>query len=48
MTADDFFRKLIMLPSPSWHEEEAAAYIRKAMEGYGYFLKEDGHGNMLF
>ena len=37
-----------MLPSPSWHEEEAAAYIRKAMEGYGYFLKEDGHGNMLF
>ena len=48
MTAEDFFRKLIMLPSPSWHEEEAAAYIRKAMEGYGYFLKEDGHGNMLF
>ena len=48
MTAEDFFRKLIMLPSPSWHEEEVAAYIRKAMEGYGYFLKEDGHGNMLF
>lgn len=48
MNAEELFRRLAALPSPSWEEKAISGFIRETMGNYGYKHVEDSNGNMLF
>ena len=47
MDIDQYFRKLVSLPSPSLKENLVSSYIREKMKCFGYEIREDSVGNML-
>lgn len=48
MKAEEFFRELLRIPSPSLKEERMAGYLISRFAEYGYSFIEDSFGNLLF
>ena len=47
MDRDQYFRKLISIPSASLDEKAIASYIKSEMKASGYSIKEDSIGNII-
>lgn len=48
MKIEEYFKKLVHLPSPSKSEKAVSDYMKQILYSFGFYCKEDNAGNLLF